>query len=57
VDRAGQDDGYSSHTTNVPESINDFARPWNKNIPQKHNLHGKRTLHKANQNTFKAAKN
>jgi hypothetical protein len=48
VDRAGQADGYSSHTTNVPESLNDFSRPWSKNTPQKHNLHRKRTLHKAN---------
>jgi hypothetical protein len=23
----GQTDGYSSHTTNVPESLNDFSRP------------------------------
>jgi hypothetical protein len=40
VGRAG---GYSSRTTNVPESLNDFSRPWNKNTPktrhaQKENL-------------------
>jgi hypothetical protein len=55
VERAGQAGGYSSHTTNVPESISDFSRPWNKTSP-KHNLHGRRTLHKANQNTFKTAR-
>jgi hypothetical protein len=27
VDRAGQAGGYSSRTTNVPESLNDFSRP------------------------------
>jgi hypothetical protein len=31
VDRAGQASGYSIHTTNVPESLSDFSRPWNKN--------------------------
>jgi hypothetical protein len=31
VDRAGQVGRYSSRTTNVPESLNDFSRPWNKN--------------------------
>jgi hypothetical protein len=30
VDRAGQAGGYSSHTTNIPESISDFSRHWNK---------------------------
>jgi hypothetical protein len=34
VDRAGQAGGYSSRTTNVPQSLNDFCRPWNKNTPQ-----------------------
>jgi hypothetical protein len=34
VDRAGQAGGYSSRTTNVPESLNDFSRPWNKNTPK-----------------------
>jgi hypothetical protein len=24
--------GYSSRTTNVPESLSDFSRPWNQNI-------------------------
>jgi hypothetical protein len=37
--------GYNSRTTNVPESLNDFSRPWNK-TPQKHNQQGRRTLHK-----------
>jgi hypothetical protein len=23
--------GYSSRTTNVPENLSDFSRPWNKN--------------------------
>jgi hypothetical protein len=27
VDRAGQDSGYSSRTTSVPESLSDFSRP------------------------------
>jgi hypothetical protein len=30
VDRAGQAGGYNSRTTNVPESLSDFSRPWNK---------------------------
>jgi hypothetical protein len=31
VDRAGQAGGYNSRTTNVPESLSDFSRLWNKN--------------------------
>jgi hypothetical protein len=31
---AGQAGGYSSRTTSVPESLNDFSRPWNKNTPK-----------------------
>jgi hypothetical protein len=34
VDRAGQPGGYSSRTTNVPESPSDFSRPWNRNTPK-----------------------
>jgi hypothetical protein len=34
VDRAGQAGSYSSCTTRVPESLNDFSRPWNKNTPK-----------------------
>jgi hypothetical protein len=34
VDRASQDGGYSSRTTSVPEILNDFSRPWNKNTPK-----------------------
>jgi hypothetical protein len=34
VDRAGQASGYSSRTTNVPESLSNFSRPWNKNTPK-----------------------
>jgi hypothetical protein len=34
VDRTGQAGVYSSHTTNVPESLNDLSRPWNKNTPK-----------------------
>jgi hypothetical protein len=30
VDRAGHASGYSSRTTNIPESLSDFSRPWNK---------------------------
>jgi hypothetical protein len=30
VSTNGQAGGYSSHTTNVPESLSDFSRPWNK---------------------------
>jgi hypothetical protein len=30
----GQAGGYSRHTTSVPESLNDFSRPWNKNTPK-----------------------
>jgi hypothetical protein len=56
VDRAGQAGGYNSRTTNVPESLSDFSQPGTKTL-SKHNLHGRRTLHKANQNTSKIAKN
>jgi hypothetical protein len=31
VGRAGQAGGYNSRTTSVPESVNDFSRPWNRN--------------------------
>jgi hypothetical protein len=34
VDRAGQAGGNNSRTTNVPESLSDFSRQWNKNTPQ-----------------------
>jgi hypothetical protein len=34
VDNAGQAGGYSSRTTNVPESHSDSSRPWNKNTPK-----------------------
>jgi hypothetical protein len=34
VDRAGQAGGYSSRTTSVPENLNDFSRPSNKNTPK-----------------------
>jgi hypothetical protein len=31
VDRASQASGYNSWTTNVPGSLSDSSRPWNKN--------------------------
>jgi hypothetical protein len=34
VDRADQAGAYSSRTTSVPESLNDFSRLWNKNTPK-----------------------
>jgi hypothetical protein len=34
VDRAGQAGGCSSRTTNVPESLSDFSRSWNKDTPK-----------------------
>jgi hypothetical protein len=34
VDRGGQAGGYNSRTTNVPESLRDFSKPWNKNTPK-----------------------
>jgi hypothetical protein len=34
VDRAGEAGGNSSRTTSVPESLNGFSRPWNKNTPK-----------------------
>jgi hypothetical protein len=34
VDRASEDDGYNSRTTNVLESLSDFSRSWNKNTPK-----------------------
>jgi hypothetical protein len=45
VHSTGQAGGYSSHTTSVPESLSDFSRPWKK-TPPKHNLNGRKTLHK-----------
>jgi hypothetical protein len=33
VDGAGQAGGCNSRTTNVPESLGDFSRPWNQNKP------------------------
>jgi hypothetical protein len=56
VDWAGQAGGYNNRTTNIPESLSDFSRPWKKTHP-KHNLNGRRTLHKANQNSSKPTKN
>jgi hypothetical protein len=41
VDRAGQDGGYSSRTTNLPESLSDFSRPWNQNTPKTHSTRKK----------------
>jgi hypothetical protein len=35
VDSAGQAGGYSSRTTNVPESLSDFSRPWNKDTSKR----------------------
>jgi hypothetical protein len=32
--RTSQAGGYSRRTTNVPESLSDFSRPWNKNTPK-----------------------
>jgi hypothetical protein len=29
-----QTGGYNIRTTNVPESLSDFSRPWNKNTPK-----------------------
>jgi hypothetical protein len=46
VDSVGQAGSYSRRTTSVPESLNNFCRPWNKTTP-KHNLHWRKTLHKA----------
>jgi hypothetical protein len=34
MNSAGQASGNSSRTTSVPESLNDFFRPWNKNTPK-----------------------
>jgi hypothetical protein len=34
VDRAGLAGDYSSRTTSVPESLNDFSKLWNKNTPK-----------------------
>jgi hypothetical protein len=34
VDRAGQAGGYSSRITNVPGSLSDFSRPYNRNTPK-----------------------
>jgi hypothetical protein len=45
VGRAGEAGGCSSRTTNVPESLSDFSRPWNKDTPKTHPAR-KKTLHK-----------
>jgi hypothetical protein len=34
VGKAGQAGGCSNCTTNVPESLSDFSRPWNKETPK-----------------------
>jgi hypothetical protein len=34
VESASWAGGYNSHTTNIPESLSDFSRPWNKNTPK-----------------------
>jgi hypothetical protein len=34
VSNAGQAGGYNSRTTNVPERLSDFSRPWNKDTPK-----------------------
>jgi hypothetical protein len=34
VERAGQAGGCSNRTTNAPESLSDFSRPWNKDTPK-----------------------
>jgi hypothetical protein len=34
VDSAGQAGGCSNRTRNIPESLSDFSRPWNKNTPK-----------------------
>jgi hypothetical protein len=34
VGRASQAGGYSNRTTNIPESLSDFSRPWNKESPE-----------------------
>jgi hypothetical protein len=46
VDRAGPASCYSSRTTSALESLSDFSSPGTK-TPSKHNLHGRKTLHKA----------
>jgi hypothetical protein len=56
MDKAGQAGGYSSRTTNVPESPSDFFWPWYKNTLKTQPAR-KRTLHKANQNTSETSKN
>jgi hypothetical protein len=34
IDDNGQAGGYISRTTNVPKSLSDFSRPWNKDTPK-----------------------
>jgi hypothetical protein len=34
MEGASQAGGYSSRTTNVPQSLTDFSRPWNNNTPK-----------------------
>jgi hypothetical protein len=55
VDSAGQASGYSSCIASVPESLSDSSRGIKP--PPKHNLQGRKTLHKALLNNSKQAKN
>jgi hypothetical protein len=56
VDRDGQAGGYNNRTTNVPESLNDFSRPWNKNTLKTQPVR-KKNPSQTKQNTTKPDKN
>jgi hypothetical protein len=56
VDRDGQAGGYNNRITNVPESLNDFSRPWNKNTLKTQPVR-KKNPSQTKQNTTKPDKN
>jgi hypothetical protein len=34
VGKVGQAGGCSNRSTNIPKTLSDFSRPWNKNTPK-----------------------
>jgi hypothetical protein len=56
VDRAGQAGGYNSRAANVPESLSDFSRPWNKNTPKTQPAWKEKPYTKPKQNNPKQTK-
>jgi hypothetical protein len=57
VDSAGQAGGYNSSTANVPGSLSDSSRPWNKNHLQNTTFKEEKPFTKPSKNNSKQAKN